>query len=100
MARPTNEEKYSIQGQKAMLNKAVGEALVKLRSEIKKADVNTLANFVTKMLPLLLNEDTQTTSDVTLELLTKKALRVKVRINEANTANLTTEEIEEEQDET
>ena len=98
MARPRNADKYSPQAQKEMVKVLVGEALAQLRKQIKKADPATLATFVQKMLPVVLNEDNQTTSDVTLDLLAQKAIKVSLRIRDAHEQNLTSEEIEGDDD--
>lgn len=95
MARPKNSDKTNPQAQREQLKLLVGDALSCLRKQIKKADVNTLANFVTKMMPLVLNDDTQTENDVTLEVLVQKAIRVSHRIQDSNAQNITSEEIEE-----
>lgn len=95
MARPTNSEKYSPQKQREQLQVLCGEAITQLRKQIKKADANTLARFVVQVLPLVLNEDTQTTSDVTMEILTKKALKVKLCVQKATAQQQTSEQIEE-----
>lgn len=96
MARPKNEEKYSPQAQREQLKMLCGEAISQLRKQIKTADTNTLARFVTQILPLVLNDDTQTTSDVTLEVLAKKALKVQMRIKDATEAQQASAEIEDE----
>lgn len=98
MARPTNSEKYSPQKQREQLQVLCGEAITQLRKQIKTADANTLARFVVQVLPLVLNEDTQTTSDVTMEILTKKALKVNLCIQETTEAQQVSEEIEEEEE--
>lgn len=94
MARPKNTDKYSPQAQREMLKVLCGEALAQMKRQIKKADFQTLANFVSKTLPLILDENTQTTNDVTMELLIQKAVKVQMRIDEANEQSLTEEEIE------
>lgn len=93
MSRPTNSEKYSPQKQREQLQVLCGEAIAQLRKQIKKADANTLARFVVQVLPLVLNEDTQTTSDVTMEILTKKALKVQLCVQETTAAQQVPEEI-------
>lgn len=98
MARPTNEERYSPQAQKDKLREIVGEALVQLKTRIKKADVRTLSDFVMKMYPYIIDDDTQTSTDMTLELLAKRALKVQLRIQDATEAQLKPEEIKEEED--
>ena len=96
MARPRNVDKYTPQAQKEKLRFIVGDALAALQKQIKKADVNTLAQFIVKTLPLVMNDDTQTPSDVTMDILAQNALKVSLRIKSANEQNLTSEEIEEE----
>ena len=97
MARPRNVDKYTPQAQKERLRFLVGDALGLLQKQLKKADASTLTTFIVKTLPLVMNEDTQTTSDVTLDLLAQKAVKVSLRIKNANEQNLTSEEIEEEE---
>ena len=97
MARPTNREKYSVQAQKDKLRVICGEALAQLQRQIKKADVNTLANFIVKMIPIVLDDNTQTESDVTMDLLIKKAIKVNLRIKEANEEGIREEEPDEEE---
>ncbi len=82
MARPTNEERYSPAAQREELRKLCGDAIVNLRRQIKNADPATLARIITQVSPLVLNDDTQSTSDVTLELLSQRALRVRMAIRE------------------
>lgn len=98
MPRTPNSEKYSPQKQREQLQVLCGEAITQLRKQIKKADANTLARFVVQVLPLVLNEDTQTTSDVTMEILTKKALKVKLCVQEATEAQQASEEIATEEE--
>lgn len=86
MPRTPNPENYSPQKQREQLQVLCGEAIAQLRKQIKNADANTLARFVVQVLPLVLNEDTQTTSDVTMEILTKKALKVQLSVQEATSA--------------
>lgn len=82
MARPTDEERYSTAAQREELRKLCGDAIVNLRRQIKNADPATLARIITQVSPLVLNDDTQSTSDVTLELLSQRALRVRMAIRE------------------
>mgnify|MGYP006931932553 FL=1 len=98
MPRPTNPENYSPQKQREQLQVLCGEAIAQLRKQIKKADANTLARFVVQVLPLVLNEDTQTTSDVTMEILTKKALKVQLSVQKATEAQQASEEIATEEE--
>ncbi len=95
MPRTPNSEKYSPQKQREQLQVLCGEAITQLRKQIKNADTNTLARFVVQVLPLVLNEDTQTTSDVTMEILTKKALKVQLSVQEATSPQQASEQIEE-----
>ncbi len=94
MGRPKNMEKYSPQAQREQLKVLCGDALAQMRRMIKEADFQTLANFVTKTLPLIINEEEQNVNDVTMELLIQKAVKVKMRIKEANEQNIKEEEIE------
>ncbi len=95
MPRTPNPKKYSPQKQREQLQVLCGEAIAQLRKQIKKADANTLARFVVQVLPLVLHEDTQTTSDVTMEILSKKALKVQLCVQEATAQQQTSKQIEE-----
>ncbi|GEM_PF-2546720 len=97
MPRPTNSEKYSPQKQREQLQVLCGEAITQLRKQIKNADAGTLARFVVQVLPLVLNEDTQTTSDVTMEILTQKALKVQLSVQQATAQQQTSEQIDDTQ---
>lgn len=99
MARPTDKERCSPQAQKEKLRELCADALAQMKKKIKEADFQTLANFVAKTLPLVINEDTQTESDVQMELLVKKAVKVQLRINEANEQYLKEEDLQDENDE-
>lgn len=96
MARPTNAERYSPDAQKDLIKVLCGEAIVQLRKKIKHADANTLAGLVTKLLPVVLDDDTQSNTDVTMELLARKAVKVQVRIKDATEQQQVSEAIEDE----
>lgn len=81
MARPTNSERYSPQNQREQLKVLCGEAIVQLRKKIKTADPATLARIITQVSPVVLNDDTQSTADFSLEALSKKALQVTMSIH-------------------
>lgn len=97
MARPSNSERYSTQNQKEQLKLLCGEAIIQLRKQLKSADANTLTRFIMQIMPMLLNEDTQTQSDLSLEVLAKKALKVNMRIKDATELQQVSEEIVEEE---
>lgn len=96
MGRPKNSEKYSIQAFTEKQKELVGMALDEMKKRIKKGDVSfqDLAGYVVKTLPIIMNENTQSESDVTMEALCKKALKVNLRIQEANEEGLKEEEDE------
>lgn len=96
MGRPTKAEKYSIQTFTEKQKELVGMALDEMKKRIKKGDVSfqDLAGYVTKTIPLIRDENIQSESDVTMEILCKKALKVNMRIQEANEENLKEEEDE------
>lgn len=97
MGRSTNAEKYSPQAFLEKQKELVGMALDQMKKRIKKGDVSfqDLAGYVTKTIPLIRDENTQSESDVTMEILCKKAVKVKMRINEANEEGVKEEEDEE-----
>ena len=96
MPRPKNSQRFTPQQQREQLQLLLGEALTQLRKQIKKADVNTLANFVTKTIPLILNENTQNTTDITFEILAQKAIKISTRIDTANNYTLASTDAEDE----
>lgn len=114
MPRPTKAEKYSPQAQKDMLRELCGDAIYLMSEHLKdliaeqkrlkkdennkqimKIDIQSLGTFVGKMLPIVMDENTQSESDVTMEILCKKAVKVKMRINEANEEGVKEEEDEQ-----
>ena len=95
MARPSNEERSTPEYQKKLAREVCADALRELKLKIKKANPGELTAIVTKLLPVVLNEDTQSQTDMTMELLAQKAIRVSMRVREANEQNLKEEEIEE-----
>lgn len=94
MGRPSKAEKYSPQAFLEKQKELVGMALDEMKKRIKKGDVSfqDLAGYVTKTIPLIKDENTQSESDVTMDLLCKKALRVDLRIREANAEGVKEEE--------
>lgn len=109
MARPSKEEKYGVQGQKQLLREICGDALYLIRENLKetiaeqarrkkakqepmKIDYQALGNFVGKMLPIIVDDNTENANDVTLDLLIKKAIKVNMRITEANEEGLKEDE--------
>jgi len=103
MPRRTNTEKANPQLVQENARLVLGEALIKLRSRIRLntfSDKN-LVEVVSKLLPLLTDENTQTKTDVTMEMLAQKAVRVNLRIQQAGAQSLQEDVIEEEpEDET
>lgn len=96
MGRPKKAEKYSPQAFIETQKELVGMALEQMKKRIKKGDVafQDLAGYVVKTLPIIMNENTQSESDVTMELLCKKAVKVNLRIQEANEEGLKEEDDE------
>lgn len=99
MARPKNSEKYSPQAQREKLRELCGDALSLMKKKIQKGEVDfgSLSMFVSKTLPIILDENVQNESDVTMELLIKKAVKVNLRVKEANEEGLKEEDAEENQ---
>lgn len=109
MARPSKEEKYGVQGQKQLLREICGDALYLIRENLKetiaeqarrkkakqepmKIDYQALGNFVGKMMPIIVDDNTENANDVTMDLLIKKAIKVNMRITEANKEGLKEDE--------
>ena len=97
MGRPKKAEKYSAQSFVDQQKELVGMALEKMKKMIKenKVSFQDLSGYVTKTIPLVMNENTQSESDVTMEILCKKAIKVNMRIQEANEEGLKEEEDEQ-----
>ena len=68
----------------------------KANKQIMKVDIQSLGTLVGKMLPIVVDENTETQSDVTMDLLIKKALKVKLRVKEANEEGVKEEDTENE----
>lgn len=100
MGRPKKAEKYSAQSFVDQQKELVGMALEKMKKMIKenKVSFQDLSGYVTKTIPLVMNENTQSESDVTMEILCKKAIKVNMRIQEANEEGLKEEEDEPKKD--
>ena len=96
MGRPKKAEKYSAQAFIETQKELVGMALEQMKKRIKKGDVafQDLAGYVIKTLPLIMNENTQSEDDVTMEILCKRAVKVNLRIQEANEEGLKEEDDE------
>ena len=96
MPRKTNTEKANPQLVQENARLVLGESLIKLRSRIRYNNFSdkNLVDVVSKLLPLLTDENTQTKTDVTMEMLAQKAVRVNLRIQQAGTQNLQEEIIE------
>lgn len=97
MARPSNAQKSSPAAIRENASLLLGEALAKLRSRIRSSDFQdkSLVELVGKLLPLVADENTQTEADVTMEVLARKAVRVNLRIQQANEQNMRQEVIED-----
>lgn len=96
MGRPTKAEKYSAQAFIEKQKELVGMALDEMKKRIKKGDVpfQDLANYVTKTIPLIRDENTQSNKMVTMDMLMQKTVKVSMRIQEANEEGLKEEKDE------
>lgn len=109
MARQSKEEKYGVQGQKQLLREICGDALYLIRENLKetiaeqarrkkakqepmKIDIQAYGNFIGKMMPIIVDDNTENANDVTMDLLIKKAIKVNMRITEANEEGLKEDE--------
>ena len=77
----------------AIINKDFDDAINEMIKE-NKVSFQDLSGYVTKTIPLVMNENTQSEDDVTMEILCKKAVKVNLRIQEANEEGLKEEEDE------
>lgn len=86
MGHSSNAQKSSPATIRDNASVLLGEALAKLRKRIKKKDFadKCLVELVGKLIPIVIDTDTQSATDVTLDLLAEKAVKVNLRIMQAN----------------
>lgn len=83
--RPSNEERSSITALKENIRKTCADVLFSIKKEdIKLMTVTEKMNYLGKMLPFIIDDDTQTAESVTMGMLVKKAISVEVQIKNAN----------------
>lgn len=95
--RPSNEERSSVTALKETIRKSCADVLFSIKKEdIKLMTITEKMNYLGKMLPFIIDDDTQTAETVTMGMLIKKALTVEVQVKSANeSARTTTEDSEE-----
>lgn len=82
---------------KETIRKSCADVLFSIKKEdIKLMTITEKMNYLGKMLPFIIDDDTQTAETVTMGMLIKKALTVEVQVKSANeSARTTTEDSEE-----
>jgi len=100
MARPSNAEKANAQVINEQSRLLLGEAVTELRNRLKVKDEKkrmadgNLIKLIGTLMDVLVDENTQTRTDVTMEMLAQKAVKVNLRIQKANRQALTEEAID------
>ncbi len=95
--RPSNEDRSTITALKESIRKTCAEVLFSIKKEdIKTMTVTEKMNYLGKMLPFIIDDDTQTAENVTMAMLIKKAVMVDIQIKNANES---AKAIEEDNDE-
>jgi hypothetical protein len=83
--RPSNEDRSSITALKDSIRKTCADVLYSIKKEdIKMMTVTEKMNYLGKMLPFIIDDDTQTAESVTMGMLVKKAMMVDIQIKSAN----------------
>jgi hypothetical protein len=83
--RPSNEDRSSITALKDSIRKTCADVLYSIKKEdVKMMTVTEKMNYLGKMLPFIIDDDTQTAESVTMGMLVKKAMMVDIQIKSAN----------------
>lgn len=91
--RPSNEERSTVTALKESIRKSCADVLFSIKKEdIKMMTITEKMNYLGKMLPFIIDDDTQTAESVTMGMLVKKALTVELQIKAANENARTTRE--------
>ena len=91
--RPSNEDRSSITALKDSIRKTCADVLFSIKKEdIKMMTVTEKMNYLGKMLPFIIDDDTQTAESVTMGMLVKKALLIDLQVKCANERAKTIEE--------
>lgn len=91
--RPSNEDRSTITALKDSIRKTCADVLFSIKKEdIKMMTVTEKMNYLGKMLPFIIDDDTQTAESVTMGMLVKKALLIDLQIKSANEKAKTIEE--------
>lgn len=91
--RPSNEDRSSITALKDSIRKTCADVLFSIKKEdIKMMTVTEKMNYLGKMLPFIIDDDTQTAESVTMGMLVKKALLIDLQVKSANERAKTIEE--------
>jgi hypothetical protein len=93
IGRLSNEERSSITALKDSIRKTCADVLFSIKKEdIKMMTVTEKMNYLGKMLPFIIDDDTQTAESVTMGMLVKKAIMIDIQIKNANENARTIEE--------
>ena len=84
--RPSNADRTTTSAMKETIRKTCADILASFTKNKAIASMSTdeKISYLQKMLPFVINEDTQTEGSMTMDLLCKKAARVSIEIATAN----------------
>lgn len=95
--RPSNEERSTITSIKDTIRKTCADVLYSIKpQDIAMMTITEKLQYLGKMLPFVIDDDTQTAESTTMEMLIEKAIKVEMRIKCAAEIAETTEEDDDE----
>lgn len=83
--RPSNEERSSVTSLKESIRLTCADVLFSIKKDdIKMMTITEKMNYLGKMLPFIIDDETQNAESVTMSLLIEKAIKVDMQIKSAN----------------
>lgn len=83
--RPSNEERSTVTALKDSIRLTCADVLFSIKKDdIKMMTITEKMNYLGKMLPFIIDDDTQTAESVTMSMLVEKAIKVEMQIKSAN----------------
>lgn len=82
--RPTNDQRSQPSSIQESARELTADIIYQLKKNVKNLDPSTQVTLLGKLLPLIINSQTQSQEDVTMEVLCRKALQVDLRISQVN----------------
>lgn len=83
--RPSNEERSTVTALKENIRMSCADVLFSIKKDdIKMMTITEKMNYLGKMLPFIIDDDTQNAESVTMSMLVEKAIKVEMQIKSAN----------------